>query len=80
MELLVIFLARLAVRGTWASLLGFLGQRSASAYKAGFSLVLEHVVKNFACKIYDITRWSGQARELANAIRDAGDVIIADAT
>ena len=43
MELLVIFLARLATMNTWPGLLKFLGERSPTAYKAGFYMVLHHI-------------------------------------
>jgi hypothetical protein len=43
MELLVIFLSRLATVNTWPGLLKFLGGRSPKAYKAGFHVVLHHI-------------------------------------
>ena len=72
MELLVVFLARLASRNTWSSLLPFLGGRSPTVYKYAFAFVLEHIYARFSTKINDITRWGGHAQLFAKAIHDAG--------
>jgi len=72
MEILVVFLARLASRNTWSSLLLFLVGRSPTAHKYAFAFVLDHVYTRFVSKINDITRWSTHAQLFAQAIRDAG--------
>ena len=77
MELLVIFLARMASPNTWTSRqLKFLGGRSRSAYTRGFYLVMEHIYNRFKRAIDDITRWADDANLFAASIHDAGHTIL----
>ena len=72
MELLVIFLARLASHGTWSSLTRFLGGRGRAAYVKGFYIVLNHIYERFRHRINNITRWANHADRFSRAIRDEG--------
>ena len=70
MEALVVFLARLAYPYRWGQLLTLLGGRSPTAYKSAFKYVLNHIFDSFADRINDVSRWSAQAAEFADAIGD----------
>ena len=74
MEMLVIFLARMASASTWSSLVRFLGGRGTTAYQLAFGIALDHVHDKFSTKISDITRWAGHAERFARAIRNAGEL------
>ena len=72
MELLVIFLARMATHNCWSQLIRFLGGRGASAYKHGFYFVLDHIHTQFNHTLSDISRYVGQADLFARAIHEKG--------
>ena len=72
MELLVIFLARMATHNCWSQLIRFLGGRGGSAYKHGFYFVLDHIHTQFNHTLSDISRYVGQADLFARAIHEKG--------
>ena len=71
MELLIIFLARLAGHEPWVKLQEFLGGRCHTDYVVAFYFVCVHVWSRFSHCITDITRWSEQAADFAAAIKDS---------
>jgi len=72
MELLVIFLARMASINTWSALQGWLGGKSVTAYKLAFAFVLDHIYGHFKHTVSDVNRWARDARRFSIAIQQAG--------